>query len=108
VGTAKARELYFLSERLDAAEALRIGLVNRVVPRERFRDEARSLARQLAEGPPLAYRYMKRNLNLAFALDVKKALDLEAEAMVRTGMSEDFRDGALAFLNKKTARFRGR
>ena len=68
VGTAKARELYFLSDRIDAQEAARIGIVNWVAPREKFRAEVQALAQRLAAGPPLAYRYMKRNLNLALTL----------------------------------------
>jgi 2-(1,2-epoxy-1,2-dihydrophenyl)acetyl-CoA isomerase len=108
LGTAKARELYFLSDRIDAAEALRIGLVNRVVSKERFRAEARTLARRLADGPPLAHRYMKRNLNLALQVHARELLDLEAEAMIRTGTTQDFREGSQAFLEKRTPRFRGR
>jgi len=108
VGTAKARELYYLSDRIDAAEAHRIGLVNRVVPSLKLRDEAASVARRLAEGPPLAYRYMKRNLNLALTAHARQLLDLEAEAMIRTGLSEDFRNAAVAFLKKKTPTFHGR
>ena len=109
LGTAKARELYFLPERLSAEEAHRIGLVNRVVPKEKLRDEARTIAQRLAAGPPIAYRYMKRNLNLAErGIDLRTATDLEAEAMMRTGRSEDFMNGALAFLGKKPVVFKGR
>jgi 2-(1,2-epoxy-1,2-dihydrophenyl)acetyl-CoA isomerase len=108
VGTAKARELYFLSERIDAQEALRLGLVNWVAPREKFRAEVKSLAERLAAGPPLAYRYMKRNLNLALTLHERELLDLESEAMMRTGATEDFRNAASAFLAKKTPTFEGR
>jgi len=108
VGTAKARELYFLSDRIDAQEALRLGIVNWVAPREKLRDEARTLAQRLAAGPPLAYRYMKRNLNLALTLSERELLDLEAEAMTRTGATEDFRNAAAAFLAKKTPTFEGR
>lgn len=109
LGTAKARELYMLPERMPADEALRIGLVHRVVPREKLRDEARSIAERLAAGPPIAYRYMKRNLNLAErGIDPHTALDLEAEAMMRTARSEDFMNGALAFLAKKPVTFKGR
>jgi 2-(1,2-epoxy-1,2-dihydrophenyl)acetyl-CoA isomerase len=107
VGTAKARELYLLSDRIDAQEAGRLGIVNWVVPREKFRDETRALAQRLAAGPPLAYRYMKRNLNLALTLHERELLDLEAEAMVRTGTSEDFRNAAAAFFAKKTPTFEG-
>ncbi|CAG1009380.1 2-(1,2-epoxy-1,2-dihydrophenyl)acetyl-CoA isomerase [Myxococcaceae bacterium] len=109
VGTAKARELYLLPDRIDAAEALRIGLVNRVVARDRIRAESMAMAKRLAAGPPLAHRYMKRNLNLAArGVDPRTALDLEAEAMMRTGRSEGFRSGALAFLGKRKPEFKGR
>jgi 2-(1,2-epoxy-1,2-dihydrophenyl)acetyl-CoA isomerase len=108
VGTAKARELYFLADRIDAQEALRLGIVNWVAPREKLRDEARAVAQRLAAGPPLAYRYMKRNLNLALTLSERELLDLEAEAMTRTGATEDFRNAAAAFLAKKTPAFEGR
>ena len=109
LGTAKARELYFLPDRIAADEALRIGLVSRVVPKEKLRAEGHALARRLAEGPPIAYRYMKRNLNLAErGVDPRTALDLEAEAMMRTGRTEDFLNGAVAFLKKKPVEFKGR
>lgn len=108
VGTAKARELYFLGDRFDAAEALRLGLVNRIAPRDTFVAETRALAARLAAGPPLAYRYMKRNLNFAIRGDAPTALRLEAEAMIRTGMSEDFKGAAVAFLRKQTPTFKGR
>jgi len=108
VGTAKARELYFLGDRIDAAEALRVGLVNWVVPREKFREEARALAARIAAGPSLAYRYMKRNLNFALTGDPHTALGLEAEGMIRTGQTEDFKAAARAFLEKKTPTFKGR
>ena len=108
VGSAKARELYFLGDRLDASEALRIGLVNWVVPREKFREETRALAVRIAAGPPLAYRYMKRNLNFALTGDPQTALRLEAEGMIRTGQTEDFKAAARAFLEKKTPTFKGR
>src|SRR5215475_14582831 len=65
VGSAKARELYFLPDMLDAAEAQRVGLVNRVFPAASFRDEVHKLASRIANGPTVAYSYMKANLNLA-------------------------------------------
>jgi 2-(1,2-epoxy-1,2-dihydrophenyl)acetyl-CoA isomerase len=108
LGTARARELYFLADRVDAQEALRIGLVNRVVPKSRLRQETRALAERLAAGPPLAYRYMKRNLNLALTGHLRDVIDLEAEAMVRTGLTDDFREAARAFLQKRDPTFRGR
>jgi 2-(1,2-epoxy-1,2-dihydrophenyl)acetyl-CoA isomerase len=108
VGSAKARELYLLNERVDAAEALRIGLVYRVFAKDMFRKEVDALALRLAEGPPLSYRYMKRHLNLALHGHLRDVLDLEAEAMMYTGRSEDFRTGAAAFLRKEKPKFNGR
>jgi 2-(1,2-epoxy-1,2-dihydrophenyl)acetyl-CoA isomerase len=109
VGSARARELMLLAEKISAADALALGLVTRVVADDRFRDEVAALAARLAEGPPLAYRYMKRNINLAEAgAHLRTILDLEAEAMMRTGRSEDFAAGARAFLRKEQPAFRGR
>jgi 2-(1,2-epoxy-1,2-dihydrophenyl)acetyl-CoA isomerase len=108
LGTARARELMMLCERIDAAEALRIGLVNRVFPRAEFPAGVQELAQRLAEGPPIALRYMKRNLNLALYLHLRDSLDLEAEAQVRSGRSEDFQAAARAFLRKQKPVFEGR
>ena len=108
VGTAVARELYMLGERIDAQRALELGLVHRVFGQDVFRKEVHAFAERLAEGPPIAYRYMKRNLNLAQQLHVREILDLEAEAMMRTGRSEDFANATAAFLNKEKPVFRGR
>jgi 2-(1,2-epoxy-1,2-dihydrophenyl)acetyl-CoA isomerase len=108
LGSAKARELYLLGERFDSAEALRIGLLYRVYAQDVFRKEVDVLARRIADGPPLSYRYMKRHLNLALHGHLRDVLDLEAEAMMYTGRSEDFREGTKAFLTKQKARFTGR
>ncbi|HTO53842.1 MAG TPA: enoyl-CoA hydratase [Myxococcota bacterium] len=108
VGSAKARELYLLNERIDAAEAFRIGLLYRVYPAQSFRGEVDTLARRIADGPPLSYRYMKRHLNLAEHGHLRDVLDLEAEAMMYTGRSDDFRLGVEAFLKKEKARFSGK
>jgi 2-(1,2-epoxy-1,2-dihydrophenyl)acetyl-CoA isomerase len=108
LGTAKARDLYLTGRRFDAEEALRMGFVHGVFPREAFRKEVAAIARRLAEGPPIAYRYMKRNLNLALQLGARDLLDLEAEAMMRTGRTQDFREATQAFLAKQKPVFRGR
>ena len=108
LGSAKARELYLLGERFDSAEALRMGLVYRVFAQDVFRKEVDALAHRLAEGPPLSYRFMKRHLNLALHGNLRDVLDLEAEAMMYTGRSEDFREGTGAFLAKRKAKFSGR
>lgn len=108
VGTAKARELYLLCDRIDAEQALAIGLVHRVFSQDTFRKEADAFVRRLAEGPPVAYRYMKRNLNLALQMHGRELMDLEAEAMMRTGRTEDFRNATQAFLRKEKPTFKGR
>ncbi len=109
LGTARARELYLLGERLDAEQALAAGLVSRVFPKSDFRKQVDELAQRLAAGPPVAYRYMKRNLNLVEAgLALAQLLELEAEAMTRTGSTQDFARGAAAFLRKEKPDFRGR
>ena len=70
VGAAKARELYFLSERVNAEEALRLGLVNWICAPEDLAARTHEIARRLASGPTVAYRYMKENLNRAMNRDV--------------------------------------
>ena len=108
VGTAKARELYFTADLLDAQQALGLGLVNRVVADARLEEETMALASRLARGPRVAYRYMKRNMNAAETASLKDMLDLEAWNHTRTGMTEDHREAARAFVEKREPQFKGR
>ena len=108
VGTAKARELYYTAEILNAEQALALGLVNRVVPDARLEEETMALARRMAHGPRVALRYMKRNMNAAEAGTLKDLLDLEALHHSRCGMTEDHREAAKAFVDKREPVFRGR
>jgi 2-(1,2-epoxy-1,2-dihydrophenyl)acetyl-CoA isomerase len=108
VGTAKARELYYTAELIDAPEALALGLVNRVVPDARLEEETMALAARIAGGPRIALRYMKRNMNAAETGTLKELLDLEAWHHTRTGMTEDHREAARAFVEKRQPLFRGR
>ncbi len=108
VGTAKARELYYTADLLDAQEALALGLVNRVVPDTRLEEETLALAGRIARGPRIAYRYMKRNMNAAESGTLKDLLDLEAWHHTRCGMTEDHREAARAFVEKREPVFRGR
>jgi 2-(1,2-epoxy-1,2-dihydrophenyl)acetyl-CoA isomerase len=108
VGTAKARELYYTAEILDAQQALALGLVNRVVPDIRLEEETLALAGKLARGPRVALRYMKRNMNAAEAGTLKDSLDLEAWHHTRTGFTEDHKEAARAFVDKREPLFRGR
>ncbi len=108
VGTAKARELYYLSERVSAEEALRLGLTNWVVSAEELSAKTSAIAQRLAAGPSVAYRYMKENLNRAMAGDVDDCLDLEATHQVHTGMTDDHKEAARAFVAKRPPVFSGR
>ena len=108
VGAAKARELYFLSERIGADEALRLGLVNWVCDADELAARTREIALRLAQGPTVAYRYMKENLNRALAGDVDDCLDLEATHHVHCGQTEDHREAAKAFVEKREPVFKGR
>jgi 2-(1,2-epoxy-1,2-dihydrophenyl)acetyl-CoA isomerase len=108
VGSGKARELYYLSDRLDAAECLRLGIANRVVPLADLERTTFDLARRIASGPTIAYRYMKENFNRASAGDMIECLDLEATHHVHTGLTQDHREAAQAFVEKREPKFSGR
>ena len=108
VGSAKARELYYFSERLSAEEAERLGVVNAVFPSESFEAEVLARARRLADGPRIAYRYMKENLNRAVHGDLGECLDLEATHHIHTGLTHDHREATRAFVERRDPRFEGR
>jgi 2-(1,2-epoxy-1,2-dihydrophenyl)acetyl-CoA isomerase len=108
VGAAKAREFYFLSERVSAQEALELGLTNWVCEPEALLARTQDIARRLASGPTVAYRYMKENLNRAMTGEVDDCLDLEATHHVHCGATEDHREAAKAFVEKREPVFHGR
>lgn len=109
VGSGKAKEIYYLSDRVDAAECLRLGIANQVVPAAELEAATLALAQRLAEGPPVAYRYMKENFNrAAMGAEVLECLDLEATHHVHTGLTEDHRAAATAFVEKRAPVFSGR
>jgi 2-(1,2-epoxy-1,2-dihydrophenyl)acetyl-CoA isomerase len=108
VGSAKARELYFLSDRVSAEECLRLGIVNKVFPDDQLVAETMALAQRLAKGPTVAYRYMKENINRALVADAFECMDLEVSHHTETGMTEDHREAAKAFVEKREPVFNGR
>ncbi|MGB1885007.1 MAG: enoyl-CoA hydratase-related protein [Gammaproteobacteria bacterium] len=109
VGMAKARELYFLSERVSAADALTLGLANWVVEPEELATKTNEVAMRLATGPSVAYRYMKENLNRAVdGAELEDCLDLEATHHIHCGQTEDHRNATKAFVEKKEPVFVGR
>ncbi|WP_338830371.1 enoyl-CoA hydratase [Bradyrhizobium sp. 27S5] len=107
VGTSRARELMFTSEKVDAVRCEQIGLVNRVVPDETLQDEAFALAKSMAEGPTLALRYMKDNLDEALQFDFATARDHEAERLIRLTTTADHKEAVQAFIEKRKPVFRG-
>jgi len=107
VGTARARELMFTAERVDAERCERIGLFNRVVPDDSLQQEAFAFAKSMAEGPTLALRYMKDNLDEALLFDFATARDHEAERLVRLTTTADHREAVQAFIEKRKAVFKG-
>jgi 2-(1,2-epoxy-1,2-dihydrophenyl)acetyl-CoA isomerase len=107
VGTAKARELYYFSDRIKAAEGERLGLLTAVFPAETLMTEAMSRAQRLANGPKLALRYMKENLNRAVGGQLYESLELEAVHHLRTFDTEDHREAARAFVEKRPPHFTG-
>ena len=109
VGAAKAREMYFLSDRINAQEALDLGLSNWVCDAVELEAKTLASATRLAAGPAVAYRYMKENLNRAIAGgDVDDCLDLEATHHIHCGQTDDHRNAAQAFVDKKEPTFQGR
>jgi enoyl-CoA hydratase/carnithine racemase len=108
VGPARARELMFCGDRIDAREAERLGLVNRVVSAAELETESMGLARRIAAGPPIALRWMKDNLNRALTSDLASSLDLEAERMCDGAQTEDYLEAIAAFRDKRTPVFKGR
>ncbi|MGE5866886.1 MAG: enoyl-CoA hydratase [Rhizobacter sp.] len=108
IGAAKARELYMLSDRVSAEEALRLGLTNWVCEPEQLAARTGEIAQRLANGPAVAYRYMKENLNRAMGGEVDECLDLEATHHIHCAQTDDHKDAARAFVDKREPVFKGR
>ena len=108
LGQAKAKELFFLSEVLDAQEAHRIGLANKVFPAESFMQDAMAIASQIANGPLVSYRYMKENVNYSVLEDFHTMLDRESMTHLRCGETADHKEGIAAFMEKRKPVFIGK
>jgi len=108
VGLHRAKELNLLGDMIDAQEAHRIGLANRVVPADRLIAEARALADKLLAKAPLTLRLIKEAMNEGYDLDLPKGLALEAKAWAVVFSTEDKSEGVAAFLEKRKPAFKGR
>jgi 2-(1,2-epoxy-1,2-dihydrophenyl)acetyl-CoA isomerase len=107
LGKKRAYELIALGEKLKAEKCLTLGLCNRVVPPERLMDEARALAAELVRKAPLSLRYAKETVNAAMTESVDETISHEARLQNICSASEDAREGALAFLQKRAPEFKG-
>lgn len=108
VGMAKALELAWTADAVDAAEALRLGLVNRVVTQDELMPASMDLARRLAKGPTRGYGLTKRGFNAALSSSLEAALEHEAHLQTIAGRTGDHREGVAAFFEKRAPRFEGR
>ncbi len=108
VGPSKAKEIYMLSDRVGASEALALGMVNRVVADAELDAAADAFALRLANGPALAYRAIKENVHAAAHQTLQQVLGLEARNMIRCRLSEDCKEALAAFQQKREPRFEGR
>jgi enoyl-CoA hydratase len=107
IGIAKARELAYTGEFITAEEAYRIGLVNRIVPLERLRAEARKLAERIATRAPLAVQLHKVMLDRGLEASLETMLHFETECMIHANLSRDCTEGTRAWLERRTPHFTG-
>jgi 2-(1,2-epoxy-1,2-dihydrophenyl)acetyl-CoA isomerase len=108
VGTGKARELYYTAEPIEAEQALTLGIVNRVVADDDLAEATSTLARKLAQGPRIALALMKQHFNAAESSTLAALLDLEATHQIETGRTQDHKEAARTFVEKRAPVFVGR
>jgi 2-(1,2-epoxy-1,2-dihydrophenyl)acetyl-CoA isomerase len=108
VGAARARELMLLDEKISAAEALRIGLVTRIYGPGDFPAQPLQIAASLARGPGVALRYVKQNLLFAETGSLEQVIEREAYNTARCVRTQDLKEAALAFREKRAPVFKGR
>jgi enoyl-CoA hydratase len=106
VGTAKATELILLGDTVDAQEALRIGLVNKVVPADTLFDEAKKMAKKIASKPGMAVKYSKLAIKYGYEMDIEKALNMEAQYIGLIFATEDKSEGLSSFIEKRKPVFK--
>lgn len=107
IGLRRALELHYTNRVLTAREALEWGMVNRVVPDAEFSEALRALARELAQGPTLAFGGAKLLFHQSTHESLETQMELETQAIARSGHTEDFRNGVTAFAQKRSPTFKG-
>jgi enoyl-CoA hydratase len=108
IGLGRAKELVFLGGQIDAEEAYRVGLVNKVVPADSLLDEAKAWAKKLATKPPFTLKIVKAVMDEGYDLSLESALRLERMGFIGLFGTEDQREGVTAFLEKRKPEFKGR
>ena len=108
VGTRRAMEMVLLNPRLDAAEAVRVGLINQAVPEAEFEATVAKTASRLAAGPTLAFVRARRLLRSSFPADPVSQMEAEAQGILDAGSTHDFYEGISAFIEKRRPLFEGR
>jgi len=106
IGASRARELYLLGETIDAAKAESFGLVNRVFEDAELSEQSMAIARRLADGPPIAYGYIKQNLFAAETMSLGEMVELEALHHARTGETAEHREAVSAFRDRRSPNFK--
>jgi enoyl-CoA hydratase len=108
IGPGKAKEIILADERINAQEALRIGLVQRVVPKGQAVEEAKKLLKKITAKGPVAIKMAKKAINEGLGMSLRGGLDLEGQCQGVCFGSEDKDEGAKAFLEKRPAQFKGK
>ena len=108
VGLTKAKEMVMLGDMLKADEALKIGLVNKVVHYDKLKEETTALAKRLTEKPPIAMKYAKHALNFGSQVPLEVGLRLESSLMALLFTTEDLKEGLEAFMSKRKPEFKGK
>lgn len=108
VGDARARQLLFTAAKIDAAEALRIGLVNEVLDKDALMPRAQAIAAQIAKNAPIAVAYAKKSARMAEETDLRTANEFEMSMIALTFTTEDTSEGLRAFIEKRAPEWKGR